>query len=294
MVVHDVDGPMDYLADLDRVAGVACAWSRSKARSTSRPRSTRAPEASAGDVLVLLNDDVEVITDRWLDQLVALAQQDDVGAVGAKLLYEDGKVQHAGHFFANGQVGHIWQGLRDAPGPFAANVIDREVVGVTAACMAQRREVWSHVGGLDVNLPNNFNDVDYCNRIRSHGFRIIQANSVVCTTTRAGHASADVEAWEAERLIWRLGDQLHHDPFTPSFSGSCGRSGVGEGHPSGASKGGLRVVQGEGGEAVAGQVAGACGVPPPVRVRGNNGCPARELSPHSPAEHHALPRRPQR
>ena len=147
---------------------------------------------------------------------MALAEQEDVGAVGAKLLFEDGTIQHAGHVFADGQIQHVAAGEPDGPGQFGANLIDREVVGVTAACLAQRKSVWEHLGGMDEALPNNFNDVDYCARIRAKGYRIVQANSVVLHHFESKTRTPRVAWWEARRIIGRLGSHLDApDPYTP-------------------------------------------------------------------------------
>ena len=216
VVVHDSDSDPGYLSELASILG-----DRLRVVDFGEPfnfsaKVNRGVEAARGEYVVLLNDDVEVISPGWLDQLVALAQYPDVGAVGAKLTFEDGMVQHAGHCFQRGQVLHIGMGLPDGPGPFASNVMDREVIGVTAACLAQRREVWERVGGLDETLPNNFNDVDFCWRIREAGYRVVQANSVRLVHHESQTRQSTVQDWEARRIIARIGDQLSHDPFTPS------------------------------------------------------------------------------
>ncbi|MGV1003192.1 MAG: glycosyltransferase family 2 protein [Candidatus Nanopelagicales bacterium] len=216
VIVADQGGDRSYLGRLAGLLGERLQVVEFAGEFNFSAKINAGVAAAHGEVVVLLNDDVEVISVRWLDQLVALAQYPDVGAVGAKLLFADGKVQHAGHFYRDGAVGHIDLKLKERPGPFAANVMDREVVGVTAACLAQRREVWERVGGMDQTLPNNFNDVDYCWRIRTAGYRIVQANSVRLFHFESQTRVAKVADWEARRIVARLGDQLHHDPFTPN------------------------------------------------------------------------------
>jgi GT2 family glycosyltransferase len=220
IVVHDADADGGYLEDIAAILGARLRVVEYVGKFNFSAKVNRGVEAARGEVVVLLNDDVQIISPRWLDQLVALAQYPDVGAVGAKLLFEDGKVQHAGHVFGYGQVGHVAQGLPEGPGPFAENAIDREVVGVTAACLAQRRDVWLSVGGLDETLPNSFNDVDYCWRIREAGFRIVQANTVRLFHFESQTRNPTVESWEAGRILARLGDALNNDPFTRSISQS--------------------------------------------------------------------------
>lgn len=135
-----------------------------------------------GEILLLLNNDIDVIKPDWLTELVSHAIRPDVGCVGAKLLYADGRVQHAGvrlgagHFDGGRGVGsHI--GLfsdRWDIGYFGSYAVTRDVGCVTAACLAVRKDVYAAVDGLDeVNLKVAFNDVDFCLRVREAGYRII-------------------------------------------------------------------------------------------------------------------------
>jgi GT2 family glycosyltransferase len=130
-----------------------------------------------GEILLLLNNDVDVIAPDWLTELVSLAIRPDVGAVGPKLLYEDKTIQHAGLVLGiewpGGVAAHY--GLRanrgDA-GPFGSLALLRTVSAVTGACLAVRRELYQAVGGLDeVSLAVAFNDVDFCLRLQERGYR---------------------------------------------------------------------------------------------------------------------------
>lgn len=215
VVVHDRDADPGYLEDLSRIAGQRLRVVDFEPPFNFSAKVNLGAERAHGDMVVFLNDDVEVLTPRWLDQLVALAQRDGVGAVGAKLLFDDGRLQHVGHLYGSGRAHHIAFRDQDGPGPFAANILDREVSGVTAACMVQRRDVWRALGGFDESLPNNFNDVDYCMRIRARGLQIVQANSIVLRHYESQTRRAKVAAWEAERIQARWAEQLFgDDPYT--------------------------------------------------------------------------------
>ncbi|MET0258472.1 MAG: glycosyltransferase family 2 protein [Methylobacterium sp.] len=136
----------------------------------------RGVEAARGEVLLFLNNDVEVIEPGWLTELVSIAVDASVGAVGAKLLYPDGTLQHGGIVLGIGGVaGHSHLGLpADEPGYFERMVLAQEVSAVTGACLAMRRSVFSEVGGFDaVRLKVAFNDVDLCLRVRQAGYRIV-------------------------------------------------------------------------------------------------------------------------
>lgn len=124
--------------------------------------------AAKGDLLLLLNNDTEVIHPDWLSVMVAWILQDNVGAVGAKLLYPSGDIQHAGVLLGLGGFaghGHIRE-PRYATGYFNRLVISHEVGAATAACLLTRRSTWEELGGLEEDLAVAFNDVDYCIRVR--------------------------------------------------------------------------------------------------------------------------------
>ena len=129
---------------------------------------------ATGDRLVFLNDDVEVISDRWLENLVGPLDEPDVGLTGAKLYFSDGSIQHAGHGYWGKHYHHPFRfRTREDAGPFGELVVNREVTGVTAACAAIRREVFFDIGGFTEALPSNFNDVDFCYKITHHGLRTV-------------------------------------------------------------------------------------------------------------------------
>jgi GT2 family glycosyltransferase len=128
-----------------------------------------------GEHLLFLNNDVEVLRPDWLSALIEHSQRPEVGAVGAKLLYPDGRIQHAG--VVVGVCGLAVHAFRRWPGepPGAHRLADlvRNCSAVTAACMMVRRGVFEQVGGFDEFLRVVFNDVDLCLRIRGAGYRIV-------------------------------------------------------------------------------------------------------------------------
>ncbi|WP_299941926.1 glycosyltransferase family 2 protein [uncultured Nitratireductor sp.] len=127
-----------------------------------------------GTILALVNDDIEVISPVWLGEMVSWAAQAEVGCVGAKLFYEDGRIQHAGVITGLGGVaGHSHKYFdRDAPGYFYRLKVVQNVSAVTGACLVVRKDVYQQVGGLEEeNLSIAFNDVDLCLKIRAAGYR---------------------------------------------------------------------------------------------------------------------------
>lgn len=128
-----------------------------------------------GDYILLLNNDIEIITPDWLEQMLMFAQRTDVGAVGAMLYYPDDTIQHAGVILGIGGVGgHSHKYFKRGEYGYASRLtIAQNLSGVTAACILIPREVWEEVQGLDEGFAVAFNDVDLCMRIRKAGYLIV-------------------------------------------------------------------------------------------------------------------------
>jgi len=127
---------------------------------------------SSGRVICLLNNDVLPIEVDWLSAMVAHALRPDIGAVGAKLLYPDGTIQHGGVLLDGVAAGHLhrgWPGTANGYGNRAR--LPQNVSAVTAACLVVRKEVWDEVGGMDERFAVAFNDVDFCLRVQQRGYR---------------------------------------------------------------------------------------------------------------------------
>lgn len=132
-------------------------------------------EAATGEYILLLNNDIEVITPDWLQEMLMFAQRPDVGAVGAMLYYPDDTIQHAGVVLGIGGVaGHAHKYFpRGDFGYMSRATIAQDLSVVTAACVMLPRTVWDEVGGLDETFEVAFNDVDLCMRIRKAGYLIV-------------------------------------------------------------------------------------------------------------------------
>lgn len=134
-----------------------------------------AVKQSKGEYVLLLNNDIEVITPDWIEQMLMFAQRKDVGAVGAKLYYDDDTIQHAGVIVGLGGVaGHSHKGFaRDNPGYMARASIAQNLSACTAACLMIRKNVYNEVCGLDEGYAVAFNDIDFCMKIRKAGYLIV-------------------------------------------------------------------------------------------------------------------------
>ncbi|MDH6296599.1 glycosyltransferase [Agrobacterium fabrum] len=126
-----------------------------------------------GEIVALVNNDVEVISTNWLSEMVALAQREKTGCVGAKLLYPNGRVQHAGVIVGMGGIaGHGHQFFSsDDSGYFGRLMVRQNYSAVTAACLVVRKEIYERVGGLnETDLAVAFNDVDFCLKVQEAGY----------------------------------------------------------------------------------------------------------------------------
>lgn len=130
-------------------------------------------EHSRGEIIGLINNDVEVITPEWLSEMVFWANQSDIGCVGAKLYYPNDTIQHAGVILGVGGVaGHSHKYFaRTQVGYFGRLRVAQNLSAVTGACLIVRKQVYDDVGGLDAkNLAVAFNDVDFCLKVGAAGY----------------------------------------------------------------------------------------------------------------------------
>ncbi|QES90521.1 glycosyltransferase family 2 protein [Rhizosphaericola mali] len=133
-------------------------------------------QSAKGDIIGLLNNDIEILNEDWLSEMVSLCLRKDIGCVGAKLLYPDGTIQHAGVVLGLGGIaGHPHKFNRsDAEGYFRLLKIVHNVSAVTGAALLVKKEIFLEVGGLDEkDLKVAFNDVDFCIKVREAGYRNI-------------------------------------------------------------------------------------------------------------------------
>ena len=182
-----------------------------------------AARCAEGQVLVLLNNDVELIDPGWLRALVAHAVRPDVGAVGARLLYRDGSLQHGGMVLGpDGRATHVLRGApRDALGYLGQLAFTRDLSAVTAACLAIRAETWARIDGMNERLPIAWNDVDLCQRVRAAGLRVIWTPHAVLLhlegETRGEDAAdpARQARFLADQALYRAtwGSAADDDPF---------------------------------------------------------------------------------
>jgi GT2 family glycosyltransferase len=128
-----------------------------------------------GEILVFLNNDIEAVEADWLDELVRWARRPEIGVVGAKLLYPDGRLQHAGIILGmEGHASHVFsRQLEGADGPFGSSDWYRDYSAVTGACLTMRCTVFEEIGGFDERFVVAFGDVEICQRAIRSGYRVM-------------------------------------------------------------------------------------------------------------------------
>ncbi len=169
---------------------------------------------AAGDHLIFLNDDTEVITPDWIERMVLWSSLEGVGAVGCCLEYPDGRIQHAGVFSRLGGPSHRYHGYHSTiGGSFNALGLTMNCSIVTAACLTIRREVFDEIGGFCTHLPLNFNDVDLCLKLINAGYRNVLDNRTRLVHLETSSRPKGIEAWEHEFILQRWNTLLHEDPW---------------------------------------------------------------------------------
>lgn len=182
-----------------------------------------AARQAAGSYLCLLNNDTEVVEPDWLTEMMRYATRPNVGAVGAKLLYEDGTIQHAGVVVGVGEAaGHAHRFTpADQPGYFRQPHVSQYVSAVTAACLVVAKEKYESVGGLDEErLAVAFNDVDLCLKLQEAGWQNVYVPHAVLLHHESKSRGSDfaperVERYRAElhTLQERWGTKTYQDPL---------------------------------------------------------------------------------
>jgi O-antigen biosynthesis protein len=182
---------------------------------------------SNGEYVLLLNDDIEVLPDDWrtgwptmkgtsgwIESMLMYAQQDGVGAVGAKLYFNDLRLQHVGVVLHGGLPSHPYRGFPSQyPGYFSnANAVCN-YVAVTAACIMVPRSVYTRVGGFSLTLPVNYNDVDFCLKLHAAGLRCVYNPAAELLHYESATREAHVAPHEIARIqaLWK--SLLDDDPY---------------------------------------------------------------------------------
>lgn len=187
-----------------------------------------AANAAMGELICLMNNDIEILTPDWVEEMASFAMQPDIGCVGARLWYPDGYLQHGGVITGIGGVaGHSHKRLRKGEvGYFSRAVVHQSLSAVTAACLMVRRSVWKELSGLDESFAVAFNDVDFCLRVRNQGYRNVWTPYAEMnhheSASRGQETTPEKQMrfmGEVQKMQERWGDRLINDPaYNPNLS----------------------------------------------------------------------------
>jgi GT2 family glycosyltransferase len=172
--------------------------------------------------LLFLNNDTEIVEPAWLNAMAEHVQRPEVGAVGARLLFTDDTVQHAGIVVGVGGIAeHAFRGFpAEAPGVCRQLQVMRNYSAVTGACLMTRREVFDEVGGFDEErLPVTFNDVDLCLKMRRAGYLVVYTPYAKLYHHEGASRRRTIEPMETKVMQERWADVLARDPYyNPNLS----------------------------------------------------------------------------
>ena len=173
----------------------------------------RGAVTASGQVLLFLNDDTEVLSTDWIQQLLHHALQPEIGAVGAKLTYENGTVQHNGIWCRGGHPVHRYEGSPDGGGYLQALDVTQNCLAVTGACLAVERSKFVAAGGFSPIFPNSYNDVDLCLKLLDLGWRTVVEPRARLSHYEASTRDPVINGEDMARLHDRWRWRLNHDPF---------------------------------------------------------------------------------
>jgi glycosyltransferase involved in cell wall biosynthesis len=217
--VADTSTPREVLGELDAIGG-----DRLRVVMFDRPFSFSAKINvgaihSRGEHLLLLNDGMEIVTPDWIERMVMYSDFPGIGVVGSRLLYPDGRLQHAGVVFIDARPGHLYRGFSNEFTGFSNNVLlAQNYLAVTGACLTTPRDLFAKVGGLSADLPINYGDIDYCLKVRAEGHRVVYDPDTVLYHFETSSRLPHVEEWELIRFMSRWRAQTDPDPYVnPNF-----------------------------------------------------------------------------
>lgn len=213
IVVADDSTPQKVIDELSEIAGERLALVRWSAPFNFSEKMNLGAAVATGALLLMLNDDVEVASPNWLAEMVALLERREFAAAGALLFFEDLTFQHAGHLYRGG-AGHVGFGRSLTPRNLNTYLhFDREVSGVTGACLLVSKSDFASVGGFSAQFPGNYNDVDFCLKLRSRGGRIVCSGGARLYHFESKSRDATVRPHDVQRIHARWRRELSTDSF---------------------------------------------------------------------------------
>ena len=179
VIVADDPTPQDVVSAIDDINGISVRWVRWSAPFNFSSKMNLGVACASGEYVLLLNDDIEVVSSDWIERMLSLIGVDGITYAGAMLFFDDQTIQHAGHVYLGGP-GHV--GFGETLRPNDARQLwdcDRMVSGVTAACSLLSQRLFASVGGFSERFPGNYNDVDLSLKVTEFGGRVAVAGGAM-------------------------------------------------------------------------------------------------------------------
>jgi glycosyltransferase involved in cell wall biosynthesis len=212
IVVDNGDLSADQIAAIDQLEG-KCVTYRNTEFNVAKKLNLGA-SAATGDLLLLLNDDIEILTPSWIERMAEHFEKPHVGIVGAKLLYTDETLQHVGVVHNNGSPDHVRRYFaRDDAGYFFSTCGVRNYSAVTGACMMVKAKTYRNVGGYSEDFAVSYNDVDFCLKVMRKGFSIVYAPAAELVHMESQSRVPYLDAKERQLFAQQWGTSVNPDRF---------------------------------------------------------------------------------
>ena len=221
IVVHNGDLDHSQLAWLKSNKNIKLSHYQSEQFSLAQ-KINQGAAAADGEYLVIMNDDIRVISSNWLTLMLGMVQRDGVGVVGPKLLFPDNTIQHAGVVLLGGLPGHAYyQWPEDSQGYALGAAVNRNYSAVTGACSITPKSLFNMLGGYSNRYPLNYNDIDYCLRASKLGYRSVYLANIKLYhyegVSKEGGCS--VKDTEVSAFLKDWGEEFKSDPYyNPSLN----------------------------------------------------------------------------
>jgi GT2 family glycosyltransferase len=219
LVVHDTSTPPAVLDQQREVAGARLTLLEYDRQFNFSEKCNLGVLAAAGDLILLLNDDTEIVSGNFVPDMIAPLLEPGVGITGAHLKFADTSYQHVGLVYQGRWPHHLYRAVPETyTGPFGLLRVNREVSGVTGACVGVTRELYVEVGGMTEQLPLNFNDVDFSLKVAATGARILWIATAQAFHFESQTREPVVTAWEQDFLTdrWQIPSV---DPYFRDYQG---------------------------------------------------------------------------